>query len=155
MSPPAPSRGLFSATLQCKQRSDLFLSSNHHPWLFSLMLQFSPFPLSPGSEGNSLISACFVLVSHTAECLEVSLLLPPFQLSVSLHHFVTLSCLLVSASLLLLPSWSIRHFSSVVLAPFSPTSTVSCFSLLSLVRFSPLVSELLSLIPPASTSHPL
>lgn len=60
------------------------------------MLQFSPLPLKQGFEGNSLISTCFVLVYYAAGCLEVSLLFPPFQLSVSLHHFVTLSCLLVS-----------------------------------------------------------
>lgn len=118
------------------------------------MLQFSPLPPRQGFEGNCLISAWFVWVFYAAERLEVSLLFPTFQLSVSLHHFV--SCLLVcliSSSFSLVGPFII--FSSVVHAPFSPTSSVSCFSFVSLFRFSPLVSELLSLIPPHSTSHPL
>ena len=60
------------------------------------MHQFSPIPLRQGFEGDSLISACFVLVSYAAECLEVSLLFPPSQLSVPLCNVVTFSCLLVS-----------------------------------------------------------
>lgn len=58
--------------------------------------------------------------------------------------------LLVSLSVfLLVPSWSICHFSSVVHAPSSPTSSLPLVSLLFLsFIFSPLVSELLSLIPP-------
>lgn len=113
------------------------------------MLQFSPLPQREGFEGNSLISACFVLVSQAAECLKVSLLFPPFQLSVSLHHFVTLSCWLVSDFLLLLPISVHPSFSLSSPCSFlSPTSSVSCFSLVSLFCFSPLVSELLSLIPP-------
>lgn len=61
------------------------------------MLQFSPLPLRQGFEGNSLISACFVFVYYVAECLEVSLLFPPFQLSVCHPQLlVSLSVFLLS-----------------------------------------------------------
>lgn len=66
---------------------------------------------------------------------------PAVSLLPSLCH----SQLLVGLSDFLL-SWSIHHLSSVVHTPFSSTS-LSLVSLVSLSGFSPLVSELLSLIP--------
>lgn len=75
------------------------------------------------------------LSSFPVVCLPPSLCHP--QLLVSLSVF------------LLVPSWSICHFSSVVRAPSSPTSSLPLVSPLFLsFVFSPLVSELLSLIPP-------
>lgn len=101
------------------------------------MLQFSPLPLRQGFESNSLISACFVLVYYVAECLEVSLLLPLFQLSVPLHHFATLSCLLVSlfSSLSLVGPFVI--FLSSPRSFLSHFFSASCFSHVSLFRFFP------------------
>lgn len=121
------------------------------------MLQFSPLPLRQGFEGNSLISAGFVLVSYAAECLEVSLLFPPFQvvcLPPSLCHLQVLVSL--SDFLLLFPRMSIHHF--FLSSPCSFLShffSVSCFTLISLFRFSPLLLELLSLIlpPPPPTLY--
>lgn len=67
---------------------------------------------------------------------------PPssFPVVCILHHFVTLSCLLVSIFLLVL-SWSICHFSSVVHAPSSPASSLPLVPLLflSFIFFPPSV----------------